>query len=99
MTIPTRPKTAEEKANAYADAVAQEIDGNRDYREVRAYRAGHAEGRSDGFSDGVEASALEAEKWFEIFNFDSFHESDVRRCANPNQIAARIRTLREGSSK
>jgi hypothetical protein len=40
-------------------------------------------------------AAKEAERWWTLFNFDSFDPSDRRRAANPNQIAARIRSLIE----
>ena len=44
-----------------------------------------------------EEAAKEAESWFELFDFDSFGPRDKRRCANPNQIAARIRDLAKSS--
>ena len=42
----------------------------------------------------LEEAAVESESWFEMFKFESFALDDMRRCANPNQIAARIRALK-----
>jgi hypothetical protein len=49
----------------------------------------------EGQKAGLEMAAKEAERWWTLFNFDSFDPSDRRRAANPNQIAARIRSLIE----
>jgi len=50
-------------------------------------------GAEYGYKLGLMAAAKEAESWWELFNFDSFAETDLRRTANPNQIAERIRSL------
>lgn len=41
--------------------------------------------------EAFEEAAKEAESWWEIFAFDTFSSTDLRRVANPNQIAASIR--------
>jgi uncharacterized protein YggE len=46
-----------------------------------------------------EEAAKEAESWFEIFNFESFNDTDVRRVANPNHIASRIRHLAKAAEE
>jgi hypothetical protein len=44
-------------------------------------------------AEALEEAAKEAEKWWPVFDFDSFAPTDSRRFANPNYIAARIRFL------
>lgn len=53
----------------------------------------YAKGYEDGMKAAFEMAAKEAEKWWEIFDFNSFAPGDHRRFANPNQIASRIRSM------
>jgi hypothetical protein len=46
------------------------------------------------YDAALEAAAKEAEAWWEMFDFASFEQNDSRRYANPNHIAARIRSLK-----
>lgn len=54
-----------------------------------------AEAHAEGRKAGMEEAAIEAESWWPLFHFDSFDKYDVRRAANPNQIATRIRFLKD----
>lgn len=54
----------------------------------------HAAGAREAREIALEEAAVESESWFEMFKFESFALDDMRRCANPNQIAARIRALK-----
>lgn len=49
--------------------------------------------------EALEEAAKESESWWTLFNFDSFDANDVRRAANPNQIAERIRWLKTQEPK
>jgi hypothetical protein len=49
--------------------------------------------RADERAKALEEAAKESELWWPLFDFDSFAKTDLRRLANPNHIAQRIRHL------
>lgn len=61
---------------------------------VRAVASAFAQVAAEVREAALEEAAVESESWFEMFKFESFALDDMRRCANPNQIAARIRALK-----
>lgn len=74
--------TAREKAAAFVDAEYSPARDKLWAESVEAFLA--------GWNVAIEAAAEESEKWWELFQ-----KYETRQYANPNQIAARIRTLKD----